>query len=152
MRLLAAFICLPIGAAAEINGDHAAFASCIVELLQQNEDNFMAPMVLPIICGERHVPVRQSCAWPEYLPLDSRAVCMTQDHAFWRDQMSRLEADALADGRGGSGGLYDAGLERCDFDHEDADDRMNCETELFWRTSMEFMSAQAQVDLAESVE
>ncbi len=152
MKLAYALICLPTLTMAEVKGDLDAFSSCVLDIMQDNQENFMAPVMAPIMCGERHVPLRQACAWPEYLILADRIACQSQDYAFWKNELERLEALAEAEGRGGRGELFASGKQRCDAEQADDDTRFICETELMWRTAMEFLSAQAQVDAATAVE
>ncbi|WP_161594541.1 hypothetical protein [Marimonas lutisalis] len=63
---LAAMLVAP-AAQAKIAGDIPPFKACATDLLKDNEGNLMAPLMAPVICGERHVPMRQSYDWPERL-------------------------------------------------------------------------------------
>ena len=126
---------------ADIKGDVTAFEVCFLQLMVDNIDNPLAAISGPIICGERHVPMRQTCDLIGYMTLDSRTTCKADDLAFWQAQVATREALALADGRGGVGFLYDQGLERCEEVTAEGTDPTDCLIEINWRTTMEFLSA-----------
>lgn len=138
MRALAV-LCLslcPVMAWAEPAGDWPAFDACVAEMMADNADNFLAPAVVPALCGDRYVAMRQSCSVVEYMLLESRAECTDRDLAFWQAEVARLEAEALAEGRGGVSGLLAQGLERC----ADTDGGPGCLLELYWREAMGFQA------------
>ena len=146
MRALALMLALLPGVAvAEPKGDLAAFDACVLGILEANADNFMAPVMAPITCGDRHVPVRQSCTVVDYMLLERRPDCEARDLAFWQAEVARLEAEALADGRGGVSSLLAIGLERCAAETAEGPEREACLRETYWREAMGFQSALAQV-------
>lgn len=147
--LCAALALWPLGAWAEITGAPAEFDACVLEMLADNADNFTAPMVAPVICGEAYYPIRQSCTVVEYMLFDKRSACAAQDLAFWQAEVAARTAAALADGREGTGSMHDSGLARCADEIEAGPERVTCETEVYWRTTMYFLSADAQIEAAQ---
>lgn len=131
-------------APAEISGDLPGFRACVGQMLRDEADNFMAGVMVPVLCGRDHIPRRQSCPWPEYLPLESREICERQDLDFWQAQVRALEAEALAEGRRGTSGLFASGLERC----AEAADKRGCLWMLYWREALGFLAAPILEDVA----
>lgn len=126
---------------AELDGDVTGFEVCFLQLMVDNIDNPLAALGGPLICGERHVPMRQTCNLIGYMTLDSHTACKADDLAFWQAQVTAREALAIADGRGGAGFLYDQGLKRCDEVAAEGNDPIDCLIEIHWRTTMEFLAA-----------
>lgn len=126
----------------DLAGDIPAFEVCFLQLLVDNIDNPLAAIGGPLICGERHVPMRQSCEFVRYLTLDSRTACKADDLAFWQAQVAAREALAMADGRSGAGFLYDQGMTRCEEVAAEGTDPVDCLIEIHWRTTMEFLAAE----------
>lgn len=126
-----------------MKGDRAAFDRCVVEAMSRDKDNFMAVYVVPAVCGQAHIPIRQSCSWLENR-LPARAdECLESDLAFWRSELERLENIFLSRGLGGRGDLHAQGVKRCAEKDDEAEQRV-CLRNLNWRTTMEFLSARAQ--------
>lgn len=135
--------------AAQVQGDVTAFEVCFLNLMIDNTDNPIAGLAGPVICGERHVPMRQSCSFVEYIPLESRTDCKARDLAFWREQVAVREAVAQAEGRSGVGDLHRSGLIRCDSLEAEGRDATDCRIEINWRTTMEFLASDLMVGLEE---
>ena len=134
----------PQPASAEFEGDITAYTDCVIMLLTEHADNFMAPMIVPIICGERHIPIRQSCGFAGYLLPDERERCWTEDLALWQAEVATRDEAALSEVREVVGSLHSAGLERCLEEYGDGPDRVSCETKTYWGTTMYFLLADAQ--------
>jgi hypothetical protein len=107
----------------------------------------MLDMIGPIVCGERHIPITQSCDALGYMLFDRRAVCKTDDLVFWQSQVTHRAEAAIAQGRNGTGGLYDDGLTLCDDVAAAGDDPIDCLIEIHWRTALEFVAADLVADL-----
>jgi hypothetical protein len=145
-----ALICLASAShaqAASLKGDITAFEACFIQLMIENPDNPMLDMIGPIVCGERHIPMTQSCDALGYMLFDRRAVCKSDDLVFWQSQVTHRAEAAIATGRNGTGGLYDDGLTLCDDVAAAGDDPIDCLIEIHWRTALEFVAADLVADL-----
>jgi len=131
-----------------LRGDVTAFETCFIQLLLDNPDNFMTEMIGPAICGERHIPMGQTCDALGYMLFDRRSACKRDDLVFWQAQVDLRTAAAIADGRSGVGAMYTDGLERCDEVAGAGNDPLSCLIELHWRTALEFIAADLVSDLA----
>lgn len=146
LRILMVLCALwPVAAVADLRGDLVAFDACVVEMVEEPADTFVADVIGPIICGELHVPMRQSCTVVEYMLLASRQDCEAADLAFWQAEVDRLEAEALADGRGGVGTLLAIGLAQCEIETVEGPEREACLSGVYWREALAFQWALAQV-------
>ena len=154
MRVLAFAIAVIGGAtagyaeeAAPLQGDVTGFEACFIQLLLDNPSNPMLEMMGPIVCGERHIPMGQTCDALDYMLFERRSACKPDDLVFWQAQVEARAAAAIEDGRAGVGALYVTGLEHCHEEIEDGLERLDCEIEINWRTSMEFMAADLVAEL-----
>jgi hypothetical protein len=134
-------------AASPLKGDITAFEACFIQLMIENPDNPMLDMIGPIVCGERFIPMTQSCDALGYMLFDRRAVCKSDDLVFWQSQVTHRAEAAIAKGRNGTGGLYDDGLTLCDDVAAAGDDPIDCLIEIHWRTALEFVAADLVADL-----
>lgn len=132
---------------ATLQGDVTAFEACFIQLLLDNPDNPMLDVMGPIVCGERHVPMGQTCDALGYMLFDRREACKRDDLVFWQGQVETRAADAIEDGRSGVGVLHLSGLERCNEEIAEGPERLDCEIEINWRTSMEFIAADLVAEL-----
>lgn len=130
-----------------LQGDVNAFETCFIQLMIDNPDNPMLDVFGPIVCGERHVPMGQTCDAIGYVLFDRRAQCKADDLAFWQEQVSTRSAAMVAKGRIGTGSLYDSGLERCGEIEAEGDDPIDCLIEMNWREVMSFLAADLVADL-----
>lgn len=137
---------------APLRGDVAAFEACFIQLMLDNPDNPVLSVMGPIVCGERHIPMGQTCEVLDYLLFERRTACKPDDLAFWQAQVDTRAAAAIADGRAGVGDLHSSGLERCTELEAAGDDPLDCQIEINWRTSMEFIAAALVADLTEASE
>ncbi len=151
---LCALTSLPAAAFAQASdlprGDITAFEACFIQLMLDNPDNPMVGMTGPILCGERNIPMGQSCDTLDYLLFDRRKVCKTDDLAFWQRQVDTRAAASVADGREGVGGLHESGLAHCAEVEAAGSDPTDCLIEIHWRTSMEFIAAGLVASLSEA--
>jgi hypothetical protein len=134
-------------AASPLKGDITAFQACFIQLMIENPDNPMLDMIGPIVCGERHIPMTQSCDALGYMLLDRRAACKSEDLVFWQSQVARRAEATIAKGRNGAGGLYEDGLTLCDDVAAEGNDPIDCLIEIHWRTALEFVAADLVADL-----
>lgn len=136
---------------ADLRGDVPGFEVCFLQLMVDNAGNPLAEVSGPFLCGERHIPLRQTCDLVGYLTLDSRNACKADDLVFWQAQVATRAALAIADGRSGVGVLHDEGLARCAQLAAGGTDPVDCLTEINWRTTMEFLAADLLADLIADV-
>jgi hypothetical protein len=130
-----------------LKGDTNAFEVCFVQLMIENPDNSTLDLIGPILCGERHIPMGQTCDAMGYMLFDRRPVCHAEDLVFWQTQVTRRADAAIAEGRTGTGGLYGEGLTLCEEVAAAGDDPVNCLIEIHWRTALEFVAADLVADL-----
>ena len=133
-------------------GDITAFETCFIQMMIDNPDNPMVGVSGPVICGERTIPMGQTCDPLDYLLFERRAVCKPADLEFWQAQVAARETHALSDGREGIGVLHRQGLERCAADVPEGDDRRDCLIEIYWRTAMTFIAADLHSELMQASE
>ena len=133
--------------APDLQGDEIGFETCFIQLLIDNPVNPMLEVMGPIVCGERHIPMGQTCDALGYMLFDRREACKQDDLAFWQAQVETRASVAIEEGRTGVGTSYASGLERCTEEVADGPERLDCEIEVNWRTSMEFMAADLVAEL-----
>lgn len=131
-----------------LKGDVLAFEACFIQLMIKKPDNSTLDMIGPIICGERHIPMGQSCDALGYMLFDRRAASHAEDLVFWQSHVSRRAEAAIAEGRNGTGGLYGDGLTLCEEVAAAGDDPVDCLIKIHWRTVLEFVAADLVADLA----
>lgn len=132
---------------ADLNGDVIGFETCFIQMMIDNPDNPMLEFMGPVICGERHIPMQQSCNFLDYMLFEKRDACKHDDLAIWQAQVNNREAAAIADGRLGLGAMHQSGLDRCNEESEGGIARLDCEIEINWRSTMEFMAADLVAEL-----
>ncbi len=150
--LIAALTALGTGSHAQVvtpllKGDVTGVETCFLQLMIDNPDNPTLDRVGPIICGERHIPLGQTCDAVGYLLFDTRSVCKVDDLAFWQDQVNTRQVAALSEGRAGASFAYDEGLVQCDALEVGGEDPLDCRIELNWRTTLEFVAADLVAEL-----
>lgn len=145
MKALGLFIVLLLaGPAAAQQAPTPAFETCLRDLITDNRENPFIDLLAIQICGEREMPIRRSCNSWEYWPMDLRAECQAKDAAYWREQLSLWQDRARAEGGVVEGGLHRAGMERCA--DGAAQDRESCETEVVYRSVLEYLSSPVRVE------
>ncbi|AKS46622.1 hypothetical protein SAMN05444287_1739 [Octadecabacter temperatus] len=158
MRVLALVVTTMFGSSAMAEDadipqeDVTGFEACFIQLMIDNPDNAMLEVMGPIVCGERHVPMGQSCDALGYVLFDRRDACKQDDLVFWQTQVETRAAAAVDAGRAGVGMLHLSGLERCQDEIDDGPERLECEIEINWRTSMEFIAADLVAELVGDTE
>ena len=133
--------------AAPLQGDVTAFETCFIQLLLDNQENPMLGVMGPILCGERNIPMGQTCDAMGYMLFDRREACKQDDLVFWQAQVEIRAAAAIVDGRGGVGITHDSGIAGCDEVSADGGDPLDCLIEINWRTTMEFMAVDLVAEL-----
>ncbi|HCP81513.1 MAG TPA: hypothetical protein DIT67_07920 [Octadecabacter sp.] len=136
----------------ELDGDIVGFETCFIQMMIDNPGNPMLEVMGPIVCGERHIPMGQTCDALGYMLFDRREACKQDDLVFWQAQVETRASAAVEKGRTGVGTLYQSGLERCVEEIADEAERLDCEIEISWRTSMEFMAADLVAELVGEAE
>ncbi|SMX32614.1 hypothetical protein [Octadecabacter ascidiaceicola] len=132
--------------------DVTGFEACFIQLMIDNPDNAMLEVMGPIVCGERHVPMGQSCDALGYMLFDRREACKQDDLVFWQAQVETRAAAAVEEGRSGVGMLHLSGLQRCQEELDEGPERLDCKIEINWRTSMEFIAADLIAELVGDAE
>ena len=132
-----------------LKGDVIAFEACFLQMMIDNPGNPMLEIIGPAICGERNIPMGQTCDALGYMLFESRAGCNADDLAYWQAQVEERANAAIADGRNGLGMMHDSGLERCDEVEAAGEDPIKCRIEINWSSSMQFIAADLVASLAE---
>lgn len=131
---LSVFVLTPAAALAEPSiADVERFRSCVGETFRENADNFTAALGIPVLCGAKHIPYEQSCAFLRKLMAPEE--CINADHAYWK---AETDAQLLEEGfdEVPSGSMLASGLTRC-AETGGADLRQRvCETEVYWRSAI----------------
>ncbi|PRZ48433.1 hypothetical protein [Tritonibacter scottomollicae] len=106
------------------------FETCVAETFVSEQNNPFAKLGVPVICGERHIPIEQSCSLLKRLasPVD----CLDADHAYWKGE---FEAILTTEGveEPAEPSLFRSGIERCAGTSEEGFALRGCEAEVYWR-------------------
>ncbi|MCG7624854.1 hypothetical protein [Epibacterium sp. Ofav1-8] len=106
------------------------FETCVAETFVSEQNNPFAGLGVPVICGERHIPIEQSCSLLKRLasPVD----CLDADHAYWKAEFEAiLTTEGVEELAGPS--LFRSGRKRCAELSEEGVALRSCETEVYWR-------------------
>ena len=136
MRIAPVFVALVVAGpvlAEPSAEDWAGFEACVAESYAAQSDNPMAAMGVPILCGDRHIPIPQTCSM--IARMTSPKACHEKDHAFWKAAFEAVLPEGGMEAIPPAS-MFASGMKRCAEQAEEGIARVACETELYWREVM----------------